>query len=109
MSLEKKIEKLKRGLEDYNRIVNKVKEYNRLVSETLKNSQVEILLSEIKIDNTGVSVYPTNCPGKGRKQDVLYDKDGNASCMYNSKTCPYFVGAAFYLDDYTKNIDCKVM
>jgi len=74
----------------------------------LKKSQVEILLSSIKIDKDGSTVYPTNCPGIGRAKDVLLDEEGSAACIYKGKRCNYFIGADFALEDYTKSIDCRV-
>lgn len=72
-----------------------------------KTSEVEVLLSSIKIgDGSDVTVYPANCPGKGRKPDILLDENGEAACMYRGKRCPHFIGSYFRLTDYTKSIDC---
>lgn len=79
-----------------------------LTREKFKTS-AEVLLLSIKIDKNGVTVYPTNCPGKGRKDDVLLDNKGRTACMYNSKSCPYFSGTEFNLEDYTKNVFCNAV
>lgn len=74
----------------------------------MKKAQIEILLSSIEITKKGTTVYPTNCPGKGRVSDIGMDDNGKAACMFVGNRCPYFIGADFALEDYTKSIDCVV-
>lgn len=78
------------------------------VYEHDKKSALEVLLSSIKVEKDGTTVYPTNCPGRGRKPDILTDDEGNATCMFRGNKCPYLIGADFKLEDYTKSIDCNV-
>jgi hypothetical protein len=80
------------------------------ISELLKKAEVEVLLTSITIeDGSNVFVYPANCPGKGRKQDILLDEEGKPACMSQGKRCSYFKNAEFKLTDYTKKIICGVM
>ena len=81
---------------------------NSLKCETTKIA-AEVLLSSIKIDGNGANVYPANCPGKGRAQDILIDENGSAACMFHGKACPYFRSTEFSLEQYDKNIICKVI
>jgi hypothetical protein len=94
-------------MSDFFKKIEKFKQ-NSLTCETIKIA-AEVLLSSIKIDNKGASVYPANCPGKGRAQDILIDDDGSAACMFNGQKCPYFVSTEFSLEEYDKNIICKVI
>lgn len=91
-------------------LVNKLKKFKHssLKFETTKIA-AEVLLSSIKIDADGPDVYPANCPGKGRAQNILVDNKGLAACMFNGKSCPYFVSTKFSLEQYDKNIECKVL
>ena len=83
----------------------------RLVSLKFETTKIgaEVLLSSIKIDNEGADVYPTNCPGKGRTDDLLLDSSGQPACMLNGQKCPYFVSTMFTLEQYDKNIICNVI
>lgn len=81
---------------------------NSLKFETNKYA-AEVLLSSIKIDNEGADVYPANCPGKGRTQDLLLDSNGSPACMFKNNKCPYFVSTEFSLEQYDKNIICNVI
>lgn len=74
----------------------------------LKSAQVEVLLSDIMLDQANTLVHPSNCPGKGRVNDFLTDQQGNSACAAGTSKCKYFVGAAFSLEDYTKIIQCSV-
>ena len=91
-------------------LVDKLKRFkhNSLRFEINKVA-AEVLLSSIKIDANGPDVYPANCPGKGRAQDILIDSEGSAACMFNGKSCPYFVSTKFSLEQYDKNIECNVI
>lgn len=83
----------------------------RLVGLKFETTKVsaEVLLSSIKIDSNGADVYPTNCPGKGRAQDILLDSSGQTACMFNGRNCPYFRGTKFSLEQYDKSIECSVI
>jgi len=69
----------------------------------------EVLLSSIKIDSNGADVYPANCPGKGRTDNLLLDRNGQPACLLNGRSCPYFVSTKFTLEQYDKNIKCSVI
>ena len=86
----------------------KEKKLSSLKSETIKIG-AEVLLSSITIDNEGVSVYPTTCPGKGRTDDLILDSSGQPACTLNGNKCPYFVSTKFTLEQYDKNIMCNVI
>ena len=81
---------------------------NNLKFEIIKIG-AEVLLSSISIDQNGSNVYPANCPGKGRTQDILLDSEGQPACMFRGKPCPYFVSTRFSLEEYDKNIECSVV
>lgn len=78
------------------------------VHALVKTAELEVLLGSIEITSEGTTAYPTNCPGKGRVEGLLLTEEGKAACMYQGKRCPYFVGADFKLEDYTKDIQCGV-
>jgi hypothetical protein len=94
-------------MSDFLKRIEELKQ-NSLTCEKSKIA-AEVLLSSIKIDNKGADVYPANCPGKGRAQDILLDVNGSAACMFNGQNCPYFVSTEFSLEQYDKNIICKVI
>ena len=95
-------------IEKYKQNLIKEIKLSSLKFETTKIG-AEVLLSSIKIDNDGASVYPTNCPGKGRTDKLLLDSSGQPACILNGKKCPYFVSANFTLEQYDKNIMCNVI
>jgi len=78
------------------------------VKDLLKTAGLEVLLESIEITEEGTTAYPTNCPGKGRVEGLLLTEEGKTACMYKGKKCPYFVGADFKLEDYTKDIQCGI-
>jgi len=95
-------------------LIDRLEQYKKAISKTFdewqKQAEIEVLLDSIIVaDESNVSVYPSNCPGKGRASDILIDKDGKPACMFKSKQCKYFAGSMFRLVDYTKKIMCKVM
>lgn len=76
----------------------------------IKKAEAEVLLDSIFVgDGSNITVYPSRCPGKGRKYDIMTDNDGKPSCMFNGKRCPYLETAEFKLVDYTKAIFCKAI
>lgn len=78
--------------------------------EQNRKAEVEVLLDRISISvGSKTNVYPSNCPGKGRKSDILLDENGEAACVSKGKNCKYFSSSEFKLQDYTKKIICKVM
>lgn len=85
-----------------------MKEFIQEIKAFIKTAEIEVLLESIEITQEGTTAYPTNCPGKGRKEDILITEEGKAACMYKGNKCPYFIGADFKLEDYTKDIKCGV-
>ena len=80
-----------------------------VTAASYKEAQAEVLLANIAINSeAAATVYPSNCPGKGRKPDVQIDSGGSPVCINRGSKCPYFGGAEFALKDYTKKIDCMV-
>lgn len=78
------------------------------ISDFIKKSELEVLLSSINVERDGATIYPTNCPGKGRVRNMLTDDNGNPACMVRGESCPYFLNSEFKLEDYTKSIKCGV-
>jgi hypothetical protein len=95
-------------LEKYRQNLQKEIKLSSLRFETIKIG-AEVLLSSISIDDNGAVVYPTNCPGKGRANDLLLDSKDQPACMLNGSKCPYFVSTKFTLEQYDKNIICSVV
>ena len=68
----------------------------------MKKAEVELLLSTVEINNKGALVIPTKCPGVGRKNDILKDKEGTPCCVVNNKRCRYLMDAKFDFDEHIK-------
>lgn len=79
----------------------------------IKNLKKHIAEAEVLLDSIIVkeqaTVYPTNCPGKGRQQDVQFDGEERPACVLDGQLCKYFNGSIFRLTDYTKKINCAVI
>ena len=79
------------------------------IDEIVKIAQVEVLLSDIKVDHTGTNVRPAKCPAIGRKNDYLKDMGSQPTCVMGHEKCQYFELAIFDLEDYTKKIICNAI
>ena len=80
------------------------------IEDITKEAQAEVLLSSISLDESGkFQVIPVKCPGVGRKEDLLKNKDGKPVCAIEKQVCPYFVFSEFNFEDYTKKVICKVI
>lgn len=95
------IEKCKQNIRKEAKLISLKPETNKIAAE--------VLLSSIYIDSNGADVYPTNCPGKGRADNLLLDKNGQPACLLNGSSCPYFVSVKFTLEQYDKNVECNVI
>ena len=97
-----------------NNFIKQLEEYKakqgKFNTKYFKLAEIEVLLTSITIGNgSDISVYPANCPGKGRKEDILLDENGETACMFKGKRCKYFASGEFKLTDYTKKIICMVV
>ena len=95
-------------LKDIEALKDNIKKETNLKFETTKIA-AEVLLSSIYIDEQGVDVYPTNCPGEGRVDNLLLDNNESPACMYRGNKCPYFESTKFTLDQFDKNIICNAI
>ena len=79
------------------------------IDELIKKANQTILLSGIAVHpEEGATVVPVKCPAKGRKEDYGKDDKGKPTCVYNGNMCPYFDSTMFTLNNFTKEIICKV-
>lgn len=75
-----------------------------------KLGNVEVLLNSFTIDDTmEVTVYPVECPGKGRVDNFLVDDEGKPCCVYKSKKCPNFKTVSYSEEFYRKTLVCRVL
>lgn len=76
----------------------------------LKKGNVEVLLKSFDIsDSTEVTVYPVECPGKGRVTDFIVDDEGQPTCVYKGNKCPYFKSVSYSEEFYRKTLVCRAM
>ena len=82
----------------------------KTIDDIFKKANAEVLLSSISLNNSGdFKVVPVKCPGVGRREDMLKDKDGKPICAMGKEICPYFEFSEFTFEDYTKKVICKVI
>lgn len=75
----------------------------------IKNSSVEVLFSEILIDDDGVIIRPSECPGSGRVEDLVYDEEKQPCCIFKDSPCPYFDKVYVTSSLRNKTILCNVI
>lgn len=60
-------------------------------SDIANKPMSEVLVEKVEIINGSVSLYPTNCPGKGKATDLITGPDGKYCCILQGSKCPHLL------------------
>jgi len=52
-------------------------------------AESEVLIDSLEMTNGEINLFPTNCPGKGKVQDLLTGETGEPQCIIKNKQCPH--------------------
>ena len=68
----------------------------------------EVLIDSLEMSGGEIDLFPTNCPGKGKVQDLLAGEAGEPQCILKSKKCPHLKDFALAPLAGDKTIICDV-
>lgn len=71
-------------------------------------TMTEILVDTISMQQDAITVTPTNCPGKGKVQDLQNGEDGKPCCMLHGKKCSHLHDFSITVLNGDKTINCDV-
>ena len=74
-----------------------------------KKATVEVLVKSFSINDSGLTLYPIDCPGKGVVSDMQVDEESSPCCIYQDKKCNYFTSVQFDVQRFDKTLVCEAI
>lgn len=71
-------------------------------------SYSEVLVDRINYADGSIDVVPTNCPGKGKAQDMPIGDEGKPNCVHKSQQCPHLQNFTLAPLNGDKTIKCGI-
>lgn len=70
-------------------LLQKVAAEMPMVDKSPSGNDSEVLIAKVELKGDAVNLTPTNCPGKGKAQDIPTDESGKQTCILSGKKCPH--------------------
>lgn len=98
----------KKAAEDSPTFTEGTDKERKLEEQTYNKSYSEVLVDKFELLHGALNIVPTNCPGKGKDQNLMIGDDGAPCCMLQGKPCPHLQDFSMTVLAGDKTINCGI-